>query len=177
MTTAANTRSVHTGMPRSGTRFSGAGLVKYLELERDYLNEQDRRGICSRVKEARVEAGLTEREIADMLSPPVTDRAIRNYESTRPPFRYLRQWAEITATTYDWLLRGVEQEPVVLAPAMATGLRQSLEALEARMDRMGDAAMDAATSVDERLERLEALLELVVNRLAPPTEEANPGQE
>lgn len=142
MTKAAATPTV-----RPGKGFSNRLLTQAMQLqraERDYMNEADKLALCARVKKAREQAGLTELEIAEMLDPPVTDRTIRNYETVRPPFRYLRQWAEITRVDYDFLLRG-EVSPAEAAAAEADGNRALLLQVLEKLDR-----------IESRLEELEA---------------------
>lgn len=140
------------------------------------MNETDKIELCARVKEARIRAGLEQDEIGDMLDPPVEDRTIRNYESIRPPFKYLRQWAEITGVSYDWLLRGVEPEPVVLAPETALDLRQHLESLEGQIARQAAAASDSIDALGDRLERVEDQLSRILGLLQPPNAGATEGQ-
>lgn len=146
----------------SGTTLSGAGLIRFLALERDYMNEADKIEICSRCKEARINSGLTEPEMADMLEPSVTDRTIRNYESDRPPFRYLRQWAEITGTEYLWLLRGDEGAATAVV-AVDPDLRNHLEELRETVDRQGEATI-------QTLEDLTAQIQRILGLLEPPAE-------
>lgn len=65
--------------------------------------EQERE-ICARIKQARIEAGLTQDEFADLLK--VEKRTVQNYEADRVPWRYLKEIAKITGRTQEWLLRG-----------------------------------------------------------------------
>jgi transcriptional regulator with XRE-family HTH domain len=60
--------------------------------------------ICARIKQARIEAGYTQEEMADLLA--MTMRGYQNYESNRVPFRQLDKIAELTNVTQMWLLRG-----------------------------------------------------------------------
>lgn len=136
MTTRSAASRVSTGTRHAGTNLTGPNLIRLLGLERAYLNEQDKLELCARVKQARIEAGLEQREIGEMLEPPVEDRTIRNYESTRPPFRYLRQWAEITNVTYDWLLRGDEPETAPASAAVQATVLQRLDRIEAQLTRL-----------------------------------------
>lgn len=142
--------TVRSGTSRAGTKLSGPRLETFLQLqrlERQYLNDQDKADLCARVKQARIQAGLEQSEIGEMLDPPVEDRTIRNYESFRPPFKYLRQWAEITGVSYEWLLRGDQ------------GLQQLLPTEE-------------AIELGNRLDRIEQALEKLVARLEPPERKA-----
>ena len=90
------------------------------KLERR-MTELERARISERIKEARVQAGLTQEELADLLH--VRSRTIANYEAGRVPWRLLGQIAEATGRTQEWLLHG---EP---AAAEATTLQAEVTAL------------------------------------------------
>lgn len=124
MTKSSSTRSLPTGTP-----FSGPGLEKFLQLERIYLNQRDKLAVAARLKEARQLAGFSEPEMAELLEPAVRDRTIRNYEAGRVPTKYLRQWAELTGVSFEWLLTGKGE-------TSAAEERASGGSVEARLDRI-----------------------------------------
>lgn len=101
--------------------------------------------ICKRIKKARVEAGFTQREMADLLG--LTERGYQNYERNRVPFRLLGRISELTGKTQEWLLRGefqgqqdgdllgeVSANVAELTQGMAETLRR-LERIEALLER------------------------------------------
>jgi transcriptional regulator with XRE-family HTH domain len=78
----------------------------------DVLDEASTRGVVvgigDRIKQARVEAGLTQDELGDFVG--VGMRQIQYYESGESdPYRKLRQIAEATGKPISWLLRGEDQ--------------------------------------------------------------------
>lgn len=162
----------------AGTRRSGPSLYEDLQarlqqVERDYLNEKDRRAICARCKEARVKAGLNEIEMGELLSPPVRDRTIRNYETFRPPLKVLRQWADITRVSYDWLLRGDEAAPAALSRSDYEVRALSEEIRQMRLDL---AALQASAGAAlEGQQRILRLLSRAVGDDLQEHEEAAPG--
>jgi transcriptional regulator with XRE-family HTH domain len=87
--------------------FRSAGATR---LER-HLDELEKAQISHRIKMARETAGLTQEELGDKLKPQVKQRTIANYESVRVPWGYLRQIAEQTGRTWDWLVYGDEGPP------------------------------------------------------------------
>ena len=62
------------------------------------------REICARIKLARVEAGFTQQEMADLLN--MSMRGYQNYESDRVPWREIDKIADLTGRTQEWFLRG-----------------------------------------------------------------------
>lgn len=117
------------------------------------MDEHLQREICARIKEARIEAGMTQDEMADLLGMGM--RGYQNYESIRVPFRRLDEIAKLTGTTQEWLLRGDD-------PAEASNPSQ-LEIAELRQD-----VRDLRASVEELLRQV------VGARLAePPSESAS----
>ncbi len=147
MTTMTSLRPrVDSGTAAALKRLRGQGLVNFLNLEQQYLDEADRLAVCSRCRDSRVKAGFEQPEFAEMLIPPVTVRTLHNYEHYRPPFKYLRQWAEITGVNYRWLLTGEEPTPEPVPAAAPSEIAQ----IHARLDEMADLlsrvldALDAA---------------------------------
>lgn len=107
--------------------------------------------VAARIKQARLEANLTQEEMADLLH--VRQRTYQNYESqsrrlVRVPFRLLDQIAEATDKTAEWLLHGTA------APADPDQMERTLEMLE---------------SIDERLRTLERMLSQLDEGAPPQT--------
>lgn len=91
--------------------------------------------ICARIKEARMQAGFTQQEMADLLD--LTLRGYQNYENERVPFRRIGEIARLTRVEERWLLYG--------GGAMAQA--EQLEALAT--------VVDLLHSIDEHLVRIE----------------------
>jgi transcriptional regulator with XRE-family HTH domain len=139
---------------------SNLNVAELRELERRLMDEQDRLAICERCKTAREMAGLEQEELGELLQPPRGDRTIYNYETFRPPLKYLRQWAEITNVTYDWLLRGVE--PISPSQQPEEDLRALREDYAAALAEVRDAAQllrEERALQQELLDRVRELLD------------------
>jgi transcriptional regulator with XRE-family HTH domain len=112
----------------------------YLE---DLMAELDRAGISRRIAQAREEAGLTQPEMGDALTPSVHFRTIQNWESLkdkRIPWDRLDEIGRLTGVSKDWLLHG--RPPVDEDPAVTERLdriESMLEALVAQVGRAGQA--------------------------------------
>src|SRR3954471_20781409 len=77
----------------------------------DVLEEATTRGVVvglgDRIRQARIEAGLTQDQLAELVG--VGMRQIQYYEAGESdPYRKLRQIAEATGKPIEWLLRGDE---------------------------------------------------------------------
>lgn len=98
--------------------------------------------ICARIKQARIEAGYTQEEMADLLA--MTMRGYQNYESKRVPFRLLDKIAAVTNVTQMWLLRGDPPEAEPSAPEVL----QRIASLEATVESLRQAVL-SALGIDE----------------------------
>lgn len=87
--------------------------------------------ICARIKQARVEAGLTQEEMADLLN--VRTRTYWNYENDRVPFRSISQISRATGRSEDWLLRGDSA-----GPASAGEIARLLAQVQSLEDSVGE---------------------------------------
>lgn len=95
------------------------------------MDELTKKRITARVKQAREEAGISQEEMASLLG--LTHRAYQWYESQkdpRPPLRRLREIAEVTGRSQEWLLRG-DPEPATDPSAQIRELSDRVESLEA----------------------------------------------
>jgi transcriptional regulator with XRE-family HTH domain len=90
------------------------------------MSELERAAICARIRQARIEAGLTQEELADLLH--VRQRTIHNYETDRVPWRMIGKIAEITGRSSEWLLHGDSFTPSSSADDVAE-LRREVERL------------------------------------------------
>jgi transcriptional regulator with XRE-family HTH domain len=101
-----------------------------------------RGGVGERIKQARVEAGLTQDELADLVG--VGMRQIQYYEAGESdPYRRIDKIAEVTNTTAGWLLHG-----------------------DAISDLLGgDEVASRLGALEERQERVEELLRELLRRL------------
>lgn len=68
------------------------------------LDEREEREICARIKQARIEAGLTQQQVSDLLH--IEKRTYQNYEDYRVPFRSLEQIGSVLGKPKEWLLYG-----------------------------------------------------------------------
>ena len=112
----------------------------------DYLQRQ----ICARIKQARKAAGLTQEDMANLLS--VTTRAYQNYERDRVPFRSLGKIATLTAVSQEWLLRGELQE------TESPGLLRDVASGVAELERSSEHVLQQLDDVLARLARIEGWL-------------------
>lgn len=87
-------------------RHSSSGPRMYLAK---LLEDMDRAAISTRLQTSRKEAGVTQNEMAEILSVHV--RSIQDYEDPKKktvPFDQLDVWAAATGVTKTWLLQGDE---------------------------------------------------------------------
>lgn len=124
------------------------------------MDEQLQAEICARIRQSRVEAGMTLEEMSDALG--VTQRAYWNYEHNRVPFRRLSEVAEITGTTQGWLLRGDDSRE------LPSGLVRDVAEGVTELERSQVASHAKLDEILARLARLEARLS--------PGEDAHPGR-
>lgn len=99
------------------------------------MEQKRRQEICGRIQEARVVAGFTQQEMADLLG--LTLRGYQNYEDERVPFGRLSEIAKLAGVEESWLLYGGEARN-------QDDLREGLATL-----------VDLVRSVDQRLSRIE----------------------
>lgn len=132
------TKAMRSQVARNPTSATSSRNLRRLLL--DVLDEAASRGmvvgIGDRIRQARTEAGFTQDQLADLVG--VGMRQIQYYESGESdPYRKLRQIAEATGKSVDWLLRGDEDasEPgeaevsqrLAAVEEELRGLRQELE--------------------------------------------------
>ena len=122
------------------------------------MAELDRAAICSRIQLAREEAGLTQPEFGEALSPPVHWRTVQTWESVkqpRVPWDRLDQIAKITGRSKEWLLHGQEHA--------GSDLATRLESLEGQV-----AELARAETVEQGFAAVEEAIERLAERLSPP---------
>jgi len=126
---------------------------------------EQRRAICARIKQARVEAGFTQEEMADNLY--VRPRTYQNYERDRVPWRLLDQIAKLTKREQAWFLHGDEGPDLSAVLArIETAVQKTRDELHEIRDRVDQVIESAAD---------EALLPSLDDAPPPPTGEA-PGE-
>lgn len=122
------------------------------KLERR-MTELERAKISERIKEARVQAGMTQEELADLLH--VRARTIANYEAGRVPWRLLGQIGELTGVSQQWLIHGVSS-----LEASGDGsdllLRQVVDRLEALETTVDQATQQVAEALARMASAIEA---------------------
>jgi transcriptional regulator with XRE-family HTH domain len=97
------------------------------------MAQLDAEGISARIREARLEAGLTQKELADLLT--VHKKTVENYEHGQINYRELNQIAEVLNKPIKWILHGDGQDtiPVGALTEVLAELR-SLRELVERVD-------------------------------------------
>lgn len=158
-TAATNSRKVRT--------FRGGEYVANL------MAELSRAGIHERIQQARVEAGLSQEELADLLKTHT--RSVQNWESKTPskpgkklivPWDRLDEIATATGRSKHWLLHG--REELEGGSEQLSSLVLRLEAVSEKVDRLDGATSLAFRSLEEAIARLAA-------ELRPPSQEADEG--
>jgi transcriptional regulator with XRE-family HTH domain len=101
------------------------------------------RQICSRVQQARKEAGFTQDEMADLLG--MTMRGYQNYETDRVPWRKLDKIADLVGVTQMWLLRGDPDERTEsgATPPLPDGVIERLDKIEESVESLRQAVLSA----------------------------------
>jgi transcriptional regulator with XRE-family HTH domain len=114
------------------------GLFSAAERVDAYLQAQ----ICARIRQARIEAGFTQEEIADLLH--MTMRGYQNYEKDRVPWRALDKIAELTNVTQEWLLRGGPDEATAGPPSLSNHeLVEKIERVEQAVESLRQEILEA----------------------------------
>ena len=108
---------------RSATRRRPAHIVRL-----DLMAELQKAEISARIRQSRLEAGLTQPEMAELLD--VTLRTYQNYEGDRVPWDLMGRISDITGRSLRWLLHGEDDAE----PSMQ--VMQRLAVLEAKIDRL-----------------------------------------
>lgn len=137
---------------RKPSRFRSGPYLHEMFERAGRMDERLQAEICARIKQARIESGMTLEELADTLG--VTPRAYWNYENNRVPFRRLKEIAEVTGARFDWLLRGDAVEAIPASTALLQGVAQGVEALEESAEDVRQRLLE----VVERLTLIEAAL-------------------
>lgn len=107
--------------------------------------QKDPTGLGSRIREARVEAGLTQEELAELIG--VGTRQMQYYESgDSNPYRTLRRIAEATGKSIGWFMHG--DAPIQLG---VEELAERLEKLEASQVRVEEALAEQRSLLDALL--------------------------
>lgn len=120
-------------------------LRKLLLAAMEEAAQKDPTGIGSRIREARIEAGLTQDELSELVG--VGMRQIQYYESgDSNPYRTLRRIAEATNRSVGWFLHG--DAPIQLG---VEELAERLEAVEASQVRVEEALAEQRSLLDELL--------------------------
>lgn len=109
---------------------------------RPMANEVEKREIGVRLRQARDEAGLLQKDLAEKLG--VSERSISAYEQGEVvPFRHMRDLEKILDRPVEWFLRGeIPAEPTQLALEEIRGELQEikliLRGLAAQLDQRSD---------------------------------------
>jgi transcriptional regulator with XRE-family HTH domain len=82
--------------------------------------------IVKRIEQARIESGLSQDEMADLLE--VAGRTYWNYENNRVPYKLMGRISDVTGRSLRWLLHGEDDAE----PSMQ--VMQRLAVLESKLD-------------------------------------------
>lgn len=114
--------------PSSATKTRN--LRRLLLAAMEEAAQTDLAGVGARIRQARLEAGLTQDELSDLVG--VGLRQVQYYESgDSNPYRTLRRIAEATDKSVGWLLHG---DPAT--EQAAEEVAERLESLEASQERI-----------------------------------------
>lgn len=126
LSAATGTDSVRFGSDYLAALFEARGMQ---ELNPQQPEPRWRtREICARIREARLEQGFSQRDMAEYLG--VTVRAYRNYESSRVPFDKLAALELILRKPERWFLYGddpIESEEYQRLQQQLSDVKQQLE--------------------------------------------------
>lgn len=139
--------SPSTNEPRT---FRSGAYLETLLRGAERMDKQLQADICSRIKQARIEAGFTQTEAADTIG--VTMRAYQNYESVRVPFRSLSRIADVFDVQESWILHG-EREAEADALASIAARLESLEARVAESAALTKKALDLLAERQDAADR------------------------
>ena len=107
--------------------------------------------IGARIKEAREQAGMDQRDLADLIGLSI--RQLQNLEyGASKPYKHLKEIADATNRPFGWFLHGDEDVPTELPQGLA--------------EQLAD-AMDGLASVVARFESIAARLEALPGAQAP----------
>ena len=152
MATTKHNRRTLEGHNRRALAFRGGAYVANL------MSELSRVGISQRIKQARLEAGLKQHEIADVLH--VHRNTIQNWESqTNPitPWDRLGEIGDVLGVSRDWLIHG-DHRGVDPQDATALRLGDAIRALQEGQDHLAEALMTTQENVLAKLAELVAAL-------------------
>lgn len=109
-------------------------------------------GVGDRIRQARLEAGLTQDQLSDLIG--VGMRQIQYYEAGESnPYRTLRRIAEATGKNIGWLLHG---DPVSEPGEAESATAAALVALDSRLEGIAATVAALAKSQAEILAALQA---------------------
>ena len=119
------------------------------------MAELDRAQISARMKDAREQAGLTQREIADLLLTHYrTVQEWENIKNANVPWDRLEDWARATGVSRDWLLTGQD----AIHPPPTEEVRETLRLLAETAKSLVDLLTEQRQLV-ERMTKIAAVLE------------------
>lgn len=124
------------------------------DLVADLMAELSRVGIAQRIASARKQAGLNQRELADVMG--VHWRTVQDWESPRKettPWDRLDELGAVMDVTKDWLLHGDRD----VVPD-AGGLAHRLESLEAMVSASAEHAARSLAAIETLLADIDARL-------------------
>ena len=128
-----------TQVSQQGRTFRSGPYLEAVFTAGGRVDAYTERQICARIKQARIEAGMTQKDLAGYLDVEI--KTVQNYERNRVPFRRLEEIAKLTRVSHDWLLRGAPQTPANqelsadVLDALA-GLQDSQESVHGKLDQI-----------------------------------------
>lgn len=152
-----------TNLRKERTFRSGDYLNRLFSEAQEHMDALEQAEICARLKSARDLSGFTQEQMADMLDPPVTARAVANYEKSRVPTKYISQWSEITGKSKRWILTGEEEGAT---PKQLADIHALLESIEKKVGGLAK-----ADAVETAVRSLEAQIAALAQRRTDRTDQ------
>lgn len=122
------------GVAQKPAATSGRNFRTFLLMQQFAAHE-----IGGRIKQARLEAGLTQDELADLASG-FSKRSLQDYESgVTTPYKHLQELSRLLRRPTEWFLYGdaeVKPETVTVTEREATDLRAELAVLRQTLSRI-----------------------------------------
>jgi transcriptional regulator with XRE-family HTH domain len=140
-------------------------------LEKLHMAALDREHIAQRITQARLEAGLTQPEMAKALD--IGMRTYQNYESDkkpRTPWGLMNEIAEITGKSTAWLIHGEEATPDLFAQVSKVEQVEDVRAQFLKLVEEHNSKLDRQNRTLERMERNQWLIMRALEVRAPESD-------
>lgn len=123
---------------RGGTSATKERILEKLHAQMAEIEKLD---VCLRIQKARVEAGFTQEQAADLFG--ISTRAYQAWEANVIPWRRLHEVAEAYRVERVWLQKGERgEEETTSVVAELRALRQELAEIRSLLRRPGEGRED-----------------------------------